>query len=139
MFRLPSNDMTHFLNLHRSIVTMHQRDLWSKNTTFSPERPDIKTPLCVQRFFRFFSRHFLDRVIFLQFKKIYWSIADLQCCSFLLYSNAIQLYTHTHTHTHIYIYIYILYHILLHYGLSQDVEYSTLCCTVGPCCLSIFI
>ena len=29
---------------------------------------------------------------------------------------------------------YILYHILFHYGLSQDIEYSSLCHTVGPCC-----
>ena len=28
-------------------------------------------------------------------------------------------------------------HILFQYGLSQDVEYSSLCYTVGPCCLSI--
>ena len=25
----------------------------------------------------------------------------------------------------------------LHYGLLQDIEYSSLCCTVGPCCVSI--
>ena len=30
--------------------------------------------------------------------------------------------------------IYIILHILLYYGLSQDIEYSSLCCTVGPCC-----
>ena len=30
--------------------------------------------------------------------------------------------THTHTHTH----IYILFHILFHYGLSQDIGYSSL-------------
>ena len=35
------------------------------------------------------------------------------------------------------IHIYILFHILFHYGLSQDIEYSSLCYTVGPCCLSI--
>ena len=29
------------------------------------------------------------------------------------------------------------FHILFHYGLSQDIEYSSLCYTVGPCCLSI--
>ena len=33
--------------------------------------------------------------------------------------------------------IYILFHILFHYGISQDIEYSSLCYTVGPCCLSI--
>ena len=35
-----------------------------------------------------------------------------------------QLYTHTH----------ILFHILFHCGLSQGIEYSSLCYTVGPCC-----
>ena len=34
------------------------------------------------------------------------------------------------------IHIYILFHILFHYGLLQDTEYSSLCYTVGPCCLS---
>ena len=33
--------------------------------------------------------------------------------------------------------IYILFHILFHYGLLQDIEYSFLCYTVGPYCLSI--
>ena len=33
--------------------------------------------------------------------------------------------------------IYVLFHILFYYGLSQDAEYSSLCCTVGVCCLSI--
>ena len=27
--------------------------------------------------------------------------------------------------------------ILFHYGLLQDIEYSSLCCTAGLCCLSI--
>ena len=31
----------------------------------------------------------------------------------------------------------ILFHILFHYGLSQNIEYISLCYTVGPCCLSI--
>ena len=43
----------------------------------------------------------------------------------MLYSSVIQLY------------IYILFHMLFHYGLSQDIEYRSLCYTVGPCCLSI--
>ena len=38
---------------------------------------------------------------------------------------------------YIYIYKYILSHILFHYGLSQDIKYSSLCYTVGHCCLSI--
>ena len=33
--------------------------------------------------------------------------------------------------------VYILFHILFHYGLLQDIKYSSLCYTVGPCCLSI--
>ena len=35
---------------------------------------------------------------------------------------------------HTYIYIF---HILEHYGLSQDSECISLCCAVRPCCLSI--
>ena len=35
------------------------------------------------------------------------------------------------------VYTYILFNILFHYGLLQDTEYSCLCYTVGPCCLSI--
>ena len=35
------------------------------------------------------------------------------------------------------IYIYILFHILFHYGSSQDINHSSLCYTVGLCCLSI--
>ena len=31
----------------------------------------------------------------------------------------------------------ILFHILFHYSLLQDTEYSSLCYTIGPCCLSI--
>ena len=34
-------------------------------------------------------------------------------------------------------YIYILFQILFYYGLLQDVDYSSLCYTAGPC-LSVF-
>ena len=34
------------------------------------------------------------------------------------------------------IHVGILSHVLFHYGLSQDIEYSSQCYTVGPCCLS---
>ena len=37
----------------------------------------------------------------------------------------------------LYIYIYTVKNILLHYSLSQDIEYSSLCHTVKPWCLSI--
>ena len=35
------------------------------------------------------------------------------------------------------IHVHILFHIRLQYGLSQDIENSSLYCTVGPCCLSV--
>ena len=38
---------------------------------------------------------------------------------------------------YIYIYIYILFQILFHCRLLQHIEYSSLCYTVGLCCLSI--
>ena len=56
-----------------------------------------------------------------------WSIVDLQCVNFCCTAKWFS-----------YTYIYILFYSLFHYGLSQDIEYSCLCCTVGPWCLSIF-
>ena len=44
-------------------------------------------------------------------------------CLFLLHSKVTQLYS--------------ILHILFHYDLSQDIEYSPLCYTVGPCSLSV--
>ena len=56
-----------------------------------------------------------------------WSVVDLQCCvNFCCTANRLS-YTR----------IYILFYMLFHCGLSQDIEYSSLCYTVGPCCLSI--
>ena len=89
----------------------------------------------------------------------YWSRVDLQSsvsfrctekwfgyiyvCVYIYIYIYIYIHTHTHTHTHIYIYmyvyilyIYILFQILFHYRLLQDIEYSSLCSTVGPCSLS---
>ena len=40
-------------------------------------------------------------------------------CNFCCTSKVIQLY------------VYILFHVLFHYGLSQDIESSSLCNTVG--------
>ena len=37
----------------------------------------------------------------------------------------------------IYVHIYSHIYTLFHYDLSQDIEYHSLCYTVGPCCLSI--
>ena len=66
-------------------------------------------------------RNFL---IWFNFWKFYWSIFDLQCCV-NFYCTAQWLHD---THTHIYI--------IFHYGFSWDIEYSSLCYPVGPCCLS---
>ena len=41
--------------------------------------------------------------------------------------------THTHTHTHTYTHAHTHAHILFHHGLSPNIEYSSLCYTVGPC------
>ena len=67
---------------------------------------------------------FYTQAIF--FKNIfYWRILDLQCRVNFCYTAVTQFY------------IYILSHILFHCGFSQDMEYSSLCYTVGPYCLSI--
>ena len=38
---------------------------------------------------------------------------------------------------HIYIYIYFFFYIFFHYRLFQDIEYSSMCYTIGPCWLSV--
>ena len=54
-----------------------------------------------------------------------------------------DLVIHTHTHiymcvcVYIYLYISLLFQILFHYSLLQDIEYSSLCYTVGPSYLPI--
>ena len=52
----------------------------------------------------------------------YSSIVDLQCClNFCCTAKWLSC-----------IYIYIPFHIIFHYGLSQDIEYNFLCYTIGP-------
>ena len=65
-------------------------------------------------------------------KLFYWSIVDLWCCVDFHYTARWFIYI-----IHTYIYIYILFILLSISGLSQDIEYSSLCYTVGHCCLSI--
>ena len=48
----------------------------------------------------------------------------------MLYSKMIHIYIYIFPHTH-------FFHILVHYGLSQDIEYSSLCYRVRLCCLFI--
>ena len=40
-----------------------------------------------------------------------------------------------HIYVYAYIYMYIIFQILFRYRLVQDIECSSLCYTVGPCCL----
>ena len=51
----------------------------------------------------------------------------------LIYNVVLVLYSKIH----LYIYICILFQILFHFKLLQDIEYSSPCYTVGPCCSSI--
>ena len=55
-------------------------------------------------------------------------------------SSSSSIYTYIHImekNMKRYVYVSILFHILFHYGLLQDIECSSQCCAVGPCCLSI--
>ena len=76
-------------------------------------------------FLDFLQEPFLLFILFYLKKNFNWNIVDLQCC--------VNFYCTAKWFS----YTYILLHILFHYGLSQDIEYSSLCYTVGPCCLSI--
>ena len=58
-----------------------------------------------------------------------WSIVNLPCCVNLCCTAEWLSYTH----------IYILFYILYHYGLSWDIEYNSLCYTIGPCLSILYI
>ena len=47
----------------------------------------------------------------------------------------IYVYMCVCVYIYIYIHTHILFHILFHFCISQDIEYGSLCYTVGPCCL----
>ena len=51
--------------------------------------------------------------------------------------SAIHIYVYIYIYIHTHTYIYILFQILSHYRLLQDIEYSSLYYIVGPCCLSV--
>ena len=59
----------------------------------------------------------------------YWHMETAACnFQFTVLVSGVQQ-SHSVKHTH----IYNLFHILFHYGLLQNIEYSFLCYTVGPC------
>ena len=61
------------------------------------------------------------------------NVVDLQCC-FNFWCTAKWF-----SHTYIYIYTFFYIYILFHFSTSQNFEYSSLCSTVGTCCLYIYI
>ena len=64
---------------------------------------------------------FQQAIFFIEVQLIY------KCCVNICCIAVIQLHTHTHTHI-------IFFNILFHCYISQNIEYSSLCYTVGPCC-----
>ena len=68
----------------------------------------------------FFFFFFFKCLIYFLLKYSWFALLCNLCCTAKWLS-----YTHT-----------FFFHILFHYGLSPDTEYSSLCSTVGPCCLS---
>ena len=90
-------------------------------------------------------------------KQHYWNVANLQ--HFVSFSFVVEWFNYIYIYNYIYyiiyniiylyifiIYLYILYiiyiiyilfSILFHYRLLQDIEWSSLCYTVGPCSLSV--
>ena len=63
---------------------------------------------------------------------IYWSVVGLKCCV-----NFCYMAKWSAVHIWVYICTHILSHALFHYDLLQDIECSSLCSSVGPCCSSI--
>ena len=55
---------------------------------------------------------------------------------FQVCNKMIQFHISIFMCVYIYTHTYILFQILLHYRFFQGAEYTSLCCTAGPCCLS---
>ena len=73
-------------------------------------------------------------IISLIFLRYSWFI---MLCLFLLYSKMIHIYTCIYIY--LCVYVYILLHVLSQYGLSENVVYSSLCYTEGPCLSILYI
>ena len=78
----------------------------------------------------------------LQFQWWFVPMFLLVCLFFIYFIEVYLLYNISAnfcgtTKTFSFTYAYICLHILFHWGLSQNIEYNSLCSTVGPCCLSI--
>ena len=72
------------------------------------------------------------KMIYISLLKIFfWNIVDLPCCDHLRCTA--KWFNYTCICTNIYSFFYILFHCRL----LQDVEYNSLCYTVGPCWLSV--
>ena len=69
-------------------------------------------------------------MVYFSLKKFFLKI-QVQLVDNVMLISAVQ-----HSHS-VYIYMDIVFHTLSHYDLSQDIKYSSLCYSVGPCCLSI--
>ena len=69
--------------------------------------------------------HLFWILIFFKIYIFYWSIVGLQCFRFT--ARSIQLYK-----THI------IFEIIFHHRLLQDIDYNSLCYTVNFCCISDF-
>ena len=61
----------------------------------------------------------------------YWSILDLQCCVNFCYTAKWFIGIH--------VYVCALFHILFCCGLWQDIVYSSLCYTIGPCLSTLYV
>ena len=71
----------------------------------------------IKNFFPLFIILSLVSSHFIYLKNFNWTIVELQCC--VNYCCTVKWLSYTH--------IYILFHIFFQYGLSQNIEYSSLC------------
>ena len=76
---------------------------------------------------------------------LHHKVTQCACVCKYIYVYMYYMYTYMYICIHVYICIYMfththtLFYFLFHHGLPRDIEYSSLCCTVVPCCLSIVL